>query len=214
MGIEIKVENIKNPPEKVRLMYEAVSQLLKGDRELSSIKVQDITQKAGIGKGTAYEYFSSKEEIIANALMFEYANKIALLVESAFKEKDFKKRCYKIMDWLCDNKDYNMMFKHLFRMNAGLPAEPPMEKLEECEPGNFGYEAYQYVCQIIDEFMEDGYAQGAFTETDKRKRCLAILTAMIQYAVLITCQIGAHYEIMSDKEMREAVYTNMIKSLN
>ena len=37
---------------------------------------------------------------------------------------------------------------------------------------------------------------------------------MIQYAVLITCQIGAHYEIMSDKEMREAVYTNMIKSLN
>ena len=62
--------------------------------------------------------------------------------------------------------------------------------------------------------MEDGYAQGAFTETDKRKRCLAILTAMIQYAVLITCQIGAHYEIMSDKEMREAVYTNMIKSLN
>ena len=85
MEIEIKVENIKNPPEKVRLMYKAVSQLLKGDRELSSIKVQDITQKAGIGKGTAYEYFSSKEEIIANALMFEYANKIALLVESAIK---------------------------------------------------------------------------------------------------------------------------------
>lgn len=213
MEIEIKVENIKNPPEKVRLMYEAVSQLLKGDRELSSIKVQDITQKAGIGKGTAYEYFSSKEEIIANALMYEYANKLVLLEKSAFEVKDFKDRCYKIMDWLLENKDYNMMFKHLFRMNAGLSAEPPMEKLEGCEPGNFGYEAYQYICQTIDKFMEDGYEQGAFTETDERKRCLAILTAMIQYATLITCQIGAHYEIMSDNEMRETVYTNMIKAL-
>ena len=113
MDIEIKVENIKNPPEKVRLMYEAVSQLLKGKQELTSIKVQDITAKAGIGKGTAYEYFSSKEEIIANALMYEYAVKISHLVESAFAEKEFKSRCYKVMDWLLENKEYNMMFKYL-----------------------------------------------------------------------------------------------------
>ena len=68
MDIEIKVENIKNPPEKVRLMYEAVSQLLKGKQDLTSIKVQDITAKAGIGKGTAYEYFSSNQIVYIIAI--------------------------------------------------------------------------------------------------------------------------------------------------
>ena len=214
MDIEIKVENIKNPPEKVRLMYEAVSQLLKEKQELTSIKVLDITAKAGIGKGTANEYFSSKEEIIANALMYEYAVKISHLVESAFAEKEFKSRCYKVMDWLLENKEYNMMFKYLFRMNAGIPAKPPLEKLEECAPGNFGYEAYNYVCDIIDKFMEDGFNQGVFTETDKGKRCLAILTAMVQYATLLVSQVGGHYKLRSDEDIRDMIYTNMIKVLN
>ena len=61
--MEIKVENMKNPPDKMRLMFEAVSELIRQQRDISTIKVQDITAEAGIGKGTAYEYFSSKEEI-------------------------------------------------------------------------------------------------------------------------------------------------------
>ena len=60
--MEIKVENMKNPPDKMRLMFEAVSELIRQQRDISTIKVQDITTEAGIGKGTAYEYFSSKEE--------------------------------------------------------------------------------------------------------------------------------------------------------
>ena len=70
--MEIKIENMKNPPDKMRLMFEAVSELIRQQRDISTIKVQDITAEAGIGKGTAYEYFSSKEEIIANALMYDY----------------------------------------------------------------------------------------------------------------------------------------------
>lgn len=213
MEFKIKFENITNPPEKVRLMYEAVSQLLKGKSELSSIKVQDITAKAGIGKGTAYEYFSSKEEIIANALMYEYANKIQVLVESAFAVSDFRARCYRVMDWLLENREYNLMFQHLFKVNAGMPMTPPMEKVEGCEPGDFGYEVYNYICDMIDKFMEDGYNQGAFTETDKGKRCFAVLTAMVQYGTLLMWQLGNRYERRSDEEIREMIYTNMIKAL-
>ena len=70
--MDIMVENMINPPDKMRLMFEAVSELIKEQKEISRITVAEITSKAGIGKGTAYEYFSSKEEIIVNALMYEY----------------------------------------------------------------------------------------------------------------------------------------------
>ena len=59
-------------PEKVRLLYEAVLAMVTDGWDINRMKVSDITAQAGIGKGTAYEYFSSKEEIIANAVLYTY----------------------------------------------------------------------------------------------------------------------------------------------
>ena len=63
------IEEIKQSP-KVEAMYRAVLDLIREGKDISKIKVIDITSKAGIGKGTAYEYFRSREEIIANALIY------------------------------------------------------------------------------------------------------------------------------------------------
>ena len=57
--------------EKELLLYQAVIELLDEGMEVHQIKVSDITNRAGVGKGTAYEYFDSKEEIIVCALLYE-----------------------------------------------------------------------------------------------------------------------------------------------
>ena len=54
--------------EKEVLIFNAVIELVNEGQDLTKLKVGDITAKAGIGKGTAYEYFSSKEEIVEKAL--------------------------------------------------------------------------------------------------------------------------------------------------
>lgn len=56
---------------KVKAMYDAVLQLLDENADVNTMTVADITKKAGIGKGTAYEYFKSKEEIIAGAILYD-----------------------------------------------------------------------------------------------------------------------------------------------
>ena len=61
----------KQYPPKVKAMYEAVLELFASGRELGTLKVSEITAKAGIGKGTAYEYFSTKEEMIIGAIRYE-----------------------------------------------------------------------------------------------------------------------------------------------
>lgn len=60
-----KEENLK-----VQALYRAVATLIGENADLIALKVSDLTEKAGIGKGTAYEYFSTKEDIIASAIMF------------------------------------------------------------------------------------------------------------------------------------------------
>lgn len=52
---------MQDPPRKVVLMYQAVVDMVNEGVDVNNMKVADITARAGIGKGTAYEYFSTKE---------------------------------------------------------------------------------------------------------------------------------------------------------
>lgn len=65
------MKNSENPlSEKKLALFQAVIDLIEEDMDLHSMKVSDITGRAGIGKGTAYEYFSSKEEMVAQAIVW------------------------------------------------------------------------------------------------------------------------------------------------
>ena len=45
-------------------VYQAVLRLIGNGADITKLRVQEIAAEAGIGKGTVYEYFSSKEEIL------------------------------------------------------------------------------------------------------------------------------------------------------
>jgi AcrR family transcriptional regulator len=64
------LERVEDLPEKVLLLYRAVGELLDEGADLSTVKVSAITSRAGIGKGTAYDYFETKEDMIASALVY------------------------------------------------------------------------------------------------------------------------------------------------
>lgn len=76
-------------PEKVLLIYNAVIKLLEEGEDINVIKVSAITQRAGIGKGTAYDYFSSKEDIIASAIAFHIKKIIEELHQDLMKYDSF-----------------------------------------------------------------------------------------------------------------------------
>ena len=58
--------------EKKTQVYLGVISLVQQGRSLNDLKVSEIAEASGIGKGTCYEYFSSKEEIIRETLMFTF----------------------------------------------------------------------------------------------------------------------------------------------
>lgn len=72
---------------KVTATYQAVIELLMEGVDVNSLTVAEITGRAGIGKGTVYDYFSSKEEMIAGALFYEIENSCKALYELLKKEE-------------------------------------------------------------------------------------------------------------------------------
>lgn len=63
-------------PKEIQV-YEGVLSLLGAGKNLHELKVCDIAAAAGIGKGTVYEYFKSKEEIIEKAAIYKFSVEFA-----------------------------------------------------------------------------------------------------------------------------------------
>jgi len=53
----------KKSEKKYNLILDALQQLLE-EKKIQNISVSEIAQKAGIGKGSIYYYFPSKEAIL------------------------------------------------------------------------------------------------------------------------------------------------------
>nr|MCR5755504.1 TetR/AcrR family transcriptional regulator [Acetatifactor sp.] len=70
MGKMTGMENIDDIPQKVLLLYNAVGQMIAENVDVNGLRVVNITDRAGIGKGTAYEYFDSKEDILSCAMVY------------------------------------------------------------------------------------------------------------------------------------------------
>ncbi len=85
-------EQGKELPEKVLAMYGAVMQLIEEGADIANLKVSDITEKAGIGKGTAYDYFDTKEDIIVFAILYYMEESFENLEKNIWKKENFAAR--------------------------------------------------------------------------------------------------------------------------
>lgn len=87
---------------KVLALYRAVLELLDDGADINAMKVSDITEHAGIGKGTAYDYFKSKEEIIASALSYDMERKIQTEMAHMSDKEHFFEKVHYIFDWVSE----------------------------------------------------------------------------------------------------------------
>ena len=85
-----------NYPEKVIMIFNGITKLMSEGNKLHSIKVSDIAKAAGIGKGTIYEYFTSKEEILEKVLLYNMNIELSIVIEKINNANGFKSKIYSI----------------------------------------------------------------------------------------------------------------------
>lgn len=85
---------------KVEALYKAVMELLLEGKEIRNMKVSEITQRAGIGKGTAYEYFKSREELLIHALDYFQKSWTDSIQEEVSRRCGFMEKISCLFDFL------------------------------------------------------------------------------------------------------------------
>ena len=75
--------------DKIIAIYHAVEDFVADGTDLASMRVSDIAAKAGIGKGTTYEYFSSKEELVVKAMVYLVGSMTKRIINNMEKRDTF-----------------------------------------------------------------------------------------------------------------------------
>ena len=109
---------MKETRPKVLALYRGVLELLDEGADVNSIKVSDITAKAGIGKGTAYDYFKRREEIIACALLYDVEQKIEEEKEELDRRQGFSKKVIYAFDWMERRFREQKVFAQILRLTT------------------------------------------------------------------------------------------------
>lgn len=125
--------------EKVLAMYHAVWKLLAGGRDPEKMKVADITECAGIGKGTAYEYFRSKEEIVSKAVQYNCLMQFELLEKRAGQEKSYRKALEACFEWISENHDRFQIVLQLIRKSGCLCEKEESNSVQKALQGFISY---------------------------------------------------------------------------
>lgn len=207
-----QIENFKNPPEKVRLMFQAVTDLLAENANISTLKVKDITDRAGIGKGTAYEYFSSREEMIIMALFYEYGKKIGELEKLVKDAVDFREKMFLLLGWLHAHRKYHMTFVHMVRMSIGN--EDLCESLKDRISPEIFAQMRSFMIGEGDRLLEQGYSEKVFTEKDPVKRRMAFAAMLFQVVLTFGEKQQISFFDMEFDAVCSFAYDSFVKALS
>ena len=115
-------------------IFNGVLQLAATGADLGQLKVQDIADAAGMGKGTLYEYFRSKEEIFLGTLFFCVEQELAKLEALMDSCPDFETLSQRSLDYVAEliatrASSYQMVALTL----------RPSEHIAQCGPSMVGY---------------------------------------------------------------------------
>ena len=165
--------------EKVLAVYDAVWALIDEGKDIYKMKVADITARAGIGKGTAYEYFRSKEEIVGNAIQYELYQQYLMLSKRLEEQQTFKDALHHCFVWLEENKDRRQFTMQLLR-KMGIPGDPE-EIVSVSKEVQCGTQLSQ---KVLEKLVELGYRDGTIPRNISVKLAsLQILSQLLGFFV-------------------------------
>lgn len=81
-------------------VYNGILAMLKSGKNMYSMTVSEIAEAAGMGKGTVYEYFSSKDEILAKSIVYLLGEMLDSLRAAMDAQDSFESKYLAVMDML------------------------------------------------------------------------------------------------------------------
>lgn len=199
----MKSEQKMLPPKK-QAVFRAVIALLDKGMAPESLKVSEIAAGAGIGKGTVYEYFSSKEEMIAQTLIYELEMTAMEIQEMIQTAETFRELIRKLLDWIEENYERKTSFIRLLQLMERMDEVPESVRRELKKQGHSPCDINHYMLRLVERGKETEELSG---EIPRSMLASSVLAALVMYLSYLNFPDG--YGQMESEEAKEFVWKSI-----
>lgn len=197
---------------KVISLYNAVRALSSEGADLTQLKVSEIAAKAGIGKGTTYEYFKSREELIVKAILYNIYNHVHIVQGRIQQQKGFQNRIYVVLDTLFESgEDNRNLFQRLMPFFYDIGSFPVRfrEEFKKYVPGMKEIECIGDI--LLRDAMEEGILEEGLNLFYMQT---ALFNMIVDYAIFRQQSRCQDIKLqLSDEEVRQRLYENLVYAL-
>ncbi|NLP46808.1 MAG: TetR/AcrR family transcriptional regulator [Epulopiscium sp.] len=137
--------------EKRRIQIIKASMKVFGEHGFYKGTVEDIAIQAGLGKGTIYEYFSSKKEIFQQMLSYMFETYSEVAIESTLKEDTIRNKFIALLDYHWDfvTEHANVIEQTFFRFeNISQEIRPHVIKVQK--------RIFEFIFNMVTEGVKRG----------------------------------------------------------
>ena len=207
MGRITGLEDADRVPPKVKQMYLAVIRLLEEGADASGIRVSVITENAGIGKGTAYEYFDSKEEIVACAVTYQVQCVMRWLESTLSEREGFAEQLNLLLDEMSvrDGRKYSFLrFVHLLTDNSEF-SRLVREKVDREEFSRYRPE------NVFGRILKKGVERGELRDDLPFEYLIyCVFSHLVSYMMTLIAEDCSHVDPQS---MRPLIYRGILNEI-
>lgn len=165
-------------------VYEAALALTAQGISPASVTIQQLADAAGIGKGTVYEYFSSKEEILQGLGHYCFEQENARVAERFARCHTLTDLENELVAYLQEVATQRMSTYRVLAASFGQQAPPPA-RAEDCR---------RQLAAIVDEMLIRLQAAGEIDPALSLETCrTAMVCTTAGGLVALTCGAGGGY---------------------
>lgn len=202
------MEDIKYT-EKEIVIFNGLIQLMREGVNPYLIKVSDIAKAANVGKGTIYDYFASKEEVISKAIIYNMGKEISTITDRVKSKNTFKGRFYEILETIENNINKKVSILSILFSSGGIEKFYEFLRDKEYTISGFIELIHLEIKELIDFGRKEGIITGKETDFHQLMTVLGVISSFPHYYN----NRDLHKNI-SIEEAKDTAYRILIKSLN
>lgn len=173
-------------------IYSEVLSMLNDRVDYKSITLLEVASRCGMGKSTIYEYFSSKDEMIFNSMIYYLNNMIKFFSQESFEITSFREslRTYIKAVMISMKGNFWMVMPWTFTDSYSTflleeDAVVVSSMLKKCQ---------QIVYSLFSSILEKGEEEGRFEVVDERCKKFAYNALIMS----ISEKIDKNYDVTSE----------------
>ena len=194
--------------DKVIAIYHAIEDFVAEGADLTSMRVSDIASKAGIGKGTTYEYFTSKEEMVVKAMIYLVDSMTKRIIKRMDKVDSFQEKYMVLLDEMEEKVKQRACILKYFDMLRDMNLCEQMRGVlvdnEEAKKAN--------PMRIIQYLIAIGQKEGVISASYTQSYVEAVMFSKIIAFVTFIDNVFGNKDC-SNEEMKQKIYAGLCREL-